>query len=102
MRRSKYHIGRLRIRAAAILAANFPEWDVQPEDISPATGRHRTDWRQDVYRWELFARLKRQDGRPNHPVVCGCWETLTEFVRRAVKEGCHVNSDREICSGKDA
>ena len=53
-----HHIGRLRIRAAKILNANFPEWDVQPEDIKPATGRWRTDWRMDVYRWELFAHTK--------------------------------------------
>lgn len=94
-----HHVGRLRIRAAEILAKNFPEWDVRPEDIKPATGSWRTDWRNDVYRWELFTRLK---SNPNNmPVVCGCWETLTEFVRLAAKTGCHVTRDSVIYPGKD-
>ena len=44
-RNGSRHVGKLRIRAAKILNANFPEWDVRPEDIKPATGRWRTDWR---------------------------------------------------------
>ena len=83
MRRDKHHIGRLRIRAAKILARQFPEWDVRPEDIVPATGSYRSDWRQDVYRWELFTRT-----RTGMPVVCGSWETLTTFVASAGKYGC--------------
>ncbi len=92
-RRNKYHVGRLRIRAAAILAKAFPEWDVRPEDIKPVTGRSRTDWRIDVYRWELFTRLKRRNSydRSELPVVCGCWLTLTKFVKEASKSGCHVS-----------
>ena len=109
MRRQPYkgrggsrHVGRLRERAAKILNDNFPDWDVRPEDIRPATGSWRTDWRSDVYRWELFSRLKRKNSYDGSdlPVVCGCWETLTEFVREASKTGCHVNPDREIYAGK--
>lgn len=97
-----HHIGRLRERAAQILQKQFPEWDVYPQDIHPATGRWRTDWRLDVYRWELFSQTKPSMVTGlSMPVVCGCWETLTKFVKRASKEGCHVNKDSEIYSGKE-
>lgn len=95
MRHRKHHIGRLRIRAAAILSAAFPEWDVRPEDIVPASGSYRTCIYHDVYRWELFTQTK-----TGLPVVCGSWETLTEFVRSAAKHGCHANKDSEIYSNK--
>lgn len=106
MRRRRYTqhtIGKLRIRAAKILNENFPEWDVRPEDIRPATGRWRSDFRMDVYRWELFSRLKQRSSydRSELPIVCGCWETLTEFVKEASKNGCHVTKDREIYAGKE-
>lgn len=101
MRRRKtygaHHVGRLRIRAAAILAKAFPEWDIYPEDISPARGAWRTDWRNDVYRWEVFTRLKqRARSGDAFPVVAGCWFTLTEFVRHAAKHGCHMTADNEL------
>ena len=86
MKRNKHHIGRLRIRAAAILARNFPDWDVRPEDIVPASGRCRSDPLMDVYRWELFARTK-----AGLTVVCGSWDTLTRFVRLAAKNGCSID-----------
>jgi hypothetical protein len=83
----------LRVRVAAILAAHFPEWHVEPGDIRPATGRWRTDWKLDVYRWELYACRRHPDGTPNRnmPVVAGCWETLTEFARLAGKYGCECS-----------
>jgi hypothetical protein len=81
----KHHIGRLRMRAAEILNAYFPAWEVRPEDIRPATGRWRSDVRCDVYRWELYARHRQF----NYPIVVGCWETLTLFCRLAAKYGCH-------------
>lgn len=92
MKRSKHHVGRLRIKAADILNRQFPNWDVRPEDISPATGRWRTDWRLDVYRWELTT----FDRAAKMPVVCGCWDTLTRFVKLASKYGCSINKDNEI------
>lgn len=95
------HVGRLRIRAAKILSENFPEWDVYPEDVIPATGSWRTDIRNDVYRWELFTRLKRRNSSDGSelPVVCGCWLSLTAFVKEAAKNGCHL-TDGEITVGK--
>jgi hypothetical protein len=51
-----------------------------------------------VYRWELFTRLK---SNPEFPIVCGCWDTLTDFVRKAAKTGCHVTKDDEIYDGPD-
>lgn len=89
MRRSAHHIGRVRIAAAKILTAGFG-FQVDPEDIKPATGSYRTDWRADVYRWELFAR------NGSLPVVCASWMTLTEFVKKAKRKGFHVNDDSEI------
>jgi hypothetical protein len=83
---NKYHIGRTRIRAAALISKHFPEWIVAPEDIKPATGRNRSDWRMDVFRWELFAYE-----RPGLPLVLGSMQTLTEFVRLAAKYGIHVD-----------
>jgi hypothetical protein len=82
-RRGANHVGRLRIRAAGILGRHFPGLDIRPEDIRPATGHWRTDCRADVYRWEVFCR-NRQYG---HPVILGCWQTLTEFVALAAKYG---------------
>lgn len=96
------HVGRTRRRAADILNKNFPDWDVRPEDIQPATGRWRTDWRLDVYRWELFSRLKQRNSYDGSelPVVCGSYERLKDFVKMATKYGCHVNDDREIYSSE--
>ena len=95
MRYRAHHIGRVRMRAAKILSVAFPNWDIRPEDISPALGRYRTDWREDCYRWELFTKTK-----TGLPVVCGCWLRLTDFVREAGKAGCHVTKDDEIYPGK--
>ncbi len=102
-RNGAQHVGRLRIRAAKILNDNFPDWDVRPEDIRPATGRWRTDFRMDVYRWELFSRLKRRNSHDGSelPVVCGCYDTLTNFVKEASVAGCHVTKHREINPGKE-
>ena len=74
------HIGRTRIAAAEILTKHFG-FLVEPEDIVPTTGAWRTDWRLDVYRWELFTH------KGSLPVIRGCWTTLTEFVRFAKKYG---------------
>ncbi len=80
---------KLRLKAVAILNAAFPEWDVRPEDISSTMGRWGSDPRFDVYRWELFTRLKRRNSHDGSelPVVAGCWDTLTEFVKQAGKDG---------------
>jgi hypothetical protein len=81
----------VRIQAAALIDKHFPDWKCQPEDISPATGSWRTNWKLDVYRWEMRV----YDGRFTH--VVGCWQTLTEFVRLAAKFGIGVNlKDDEI------
>lgn len=102
-RNGSRHIGKLRIKTAKILNDNFPDWDVRPEDIQPATGRWRTDWRMDVYRWELFSRLRQRNSHDGSelPVVCGCWDTLTVFVKEASKTGCHVTKDMEIYCGRE-
>lgn len=89
---SRREPGRLRIAAAEILSEGLGFY-VHPADIIPVRGAWKSD---DVWRWELNV-LKDQQGRPFH---CGCWETLTEFVRRARKEGFHVGKGGdEIWSG---
>lgn len=88
------HVGRTRIRAAKILSDALG-WEVFPEEIKPATGSWRTDWRLDVYRWELFTY---QNRNPKLPFIAGCWDTLTKFVKVASKVGCHVSMD-EIWTG---
>ena len=89
-----HHVGRLRVKAAEILRANFPDWDVRPEDVRPATGSYRTCIYHDVYRWELFTRTT-----AGLPVVVGCWDTLPRFVVEAGRRGCRC-SDGEIYVGK--
>jgi hypothetical protein len=89
-RRSQSHIGRTRIAAAKILTENLG-FEVRPEEISVATGRNRSDWRMDVYRWELFG-----TNSYGSPVVAGCWERLTDFVKIAKVRGCFITDDREI------
>lgn len=84
------HVGRVRIAAAKILNDAIPEISVKPENISPATGRHRTDWRQDVVRWEVFAYQKNS----NVPWVGQSWQRLTEFVNNA-KAGGVVTVDKD-------
>jgi hypothetical protein len=68
-----------------LIDKHFPDWKTQPEDISPATGAWRTNWRLDVYRWELYA----SNGK--FPVVLGCWQRLTDFVRFGKKYGIKVD-----------
>jgi hypothetical protein len=52
------------------------EWD----DLRPAKGAWRTNWRLDVYRWELYCQ---KDGQP---FVAGCWWTMTECVKAGAVE----------------
>ncbi len=88
------HVGRTRIEAAKLLTM-YTDLDVRPEDIKPATGRYRTDWRQDTYRWEVFTRTK-----SGMVWVGGSWQRLGDFVRECKREkACHYDSDCELYSG---
>mgnify|MGYP000924592008 CR=1 FL=1 len=89
-----HHIGRLR-RAAADILSRGVGFQIDPDDIKPATGSWRTRVENDVYRWELFTRDSR-----GMPIVAGCWFTLTDFVKHAKKEGWHFDRDGEIVPGK--
>ena len=83
------HIGRVRVAAAKIISDSLG-MDVLPEDIVPASGRYRTDWRMDTFRWEL----------QTPSAWAGCWETLTSFVKASRRlGGCHI-SGGEIWPGK--
>jgi len=88
------HVGRLRIAAAELLT-KYTDLDVRPEDIKPATGRHRNDWRQDVYRWEVFGRKK-----SGMLWVGGCWLRMGDFVKATKAAGCcHYDQGDEIHPG---
>lgn len=89
-----HHIGRVRIQAAEILTRGLG-FTVQPEDIVLPTGAWRTDWRLDVYRWELFTKNER-----GLPLIAGCWWTLTEFCKLSKTDGFHIHDD-EIYPGKE-
>jgi hypothetical protein len=52
------------------------EWD----DLRPAKGAWRSNWRLDTYRWELYCT---KDGQP---FVAGCWWTMTECVKAGAVE----------------
>ena len=69
------HIGRVRIRLAKIISRDLGI-DCKPEDLKPATGSYRTDWRQDVYRWEVFSKTK-----SGLPFVAGCWDSMSDCVK---------------------
>lgn len=76
MRYRKHHVGRTRIKLAALLNKCFPEWDVRPEHLEPASGSYRTNRLLDVYCWELFTYTK-----TGLPVVLGCFDTMTECLK---------------------
>lgn len=88
-RRRRSHVGRLRLEISKLLSEHFG-FDIPAEDISPVTGF----WlHEDVYRWEVFSR------RPGSelPIMLGCWETMTVFVRDAKRFGFVVdNATKEI------
>lgn len=89
------HVGRLRIKAAELLTAAFPQYDIKPEDIVPVTGH----WlKVDVYRWQVFAfrKDKKYTNGDRIPISLGCWYSLTSFVKDASKYGCTVNEHDEV------
>ena len=88
-------VGRLRRQAAEILSKALG-FQVDPADVRPATGSWRTNITLDVFRWELLTH-----NESGMPVVAGCWETLTDFVKEAREHGCHINKNREIECGKE-
>lgn len=91
-RNGSRHVGRLRIAAAKILTKGLG-FEVLPEHIQPATGRNRTDWRQDIYRFEVFT----YNGKM--PVVVGCYWTLASFIKDSGPDKtCHIY-DGELYPG---
>jgi len=58
----------------------------EPECLKPATGY----WlKADVYRWEVILKTG------HFKECCGCWYSMTEFLKLASKKGFHVD-DCEI------
>lgn len=97
------HVGRLRIAAAKILTKSLG-FEVHPDDIKPATGSWRTNWQLDVYRWELYTdKPSAVPGGNPMPLVAGCWESLTDFVRLCRADGgiCHLTKNCEIYPGAE-
>lgn len=90
-------MGRLREAVCDILVANFPDWFITPDMCHPAQGCWRSDITYDVFRWEVYAYLRKPDGscNMNSGVHVGCWDTMTSFVRECNKAGgkCHLSDD---------
>lgn len=74
----------MRERLARLLCAEG--FEVYPEDLRPAQGRERSDWRLDIQRWNGHGRVT--DGRyglaPGFGVQFDSWDTMTDCVRRGI------------------
>tara|TARA_R110000824_G_scaffold316000_1_gene503176 strand:+ start:172 stop:576 length:405 start_codon:yes stop_codon:yes gene_type:complete len=69
------HVGRTRIRLAAILT-EYLGYIVSPDELQPSGGRQRNNTTQhDGYAWELFAYGSGQ------PFVAGSFNTMTDCVK---------------------
>ncbi len=89
---------KLRERAAEILSAAFPDWDIAAEDIIPVSGFWK---RVDVYRWQAsFYRKSRYTNGDRIPMSIGCWDSLTEFVKLASKNGVTFDDDEIWANSK--
>lgn len=77
-------VGATRWRLAARLAE--VGLAAAPEDLRPAQGRERSDWRLDIHRWDGFATTT--DGR--YGLIAGAtvglssWDTMTACARQGV------------------
>lgn len=70
------HIGRTRTKLAQIISDSL-DIDCQPEDLMPATGRHKNNTCiYDSYAWEMFTATK-----TGIPIVYGSFDTMTECVK---------------------
>lgn len=82
--------GRVRVKLAALLQKNFPvsangltlTWE--PEQLYPATGRYRTDWRMDCARWEGFARHYRPDGTFWTVLTVHSYTPMSKLIKASV------------------
>lgn len=89
--------GRLRHAAAAVLSEFVGDY-VDPTDVKPASGWYRSSPYADVYRWEIH--LIQPSGGIRRWL--GCWQTLTEFVPLARKNGINVDWEGGIISAKES
>lgn len=74
---TRHHVGRVRVRLAALLAEQG--YDASPESLRPQQGAWRTDNRLDVCRWE--ATLTDREGRT---WLVQCWDTMSDCVHYGV------------------
>lgn len=75
--RTKHHVGRVRVRLAALLAARG--YTVAPEDLHPQSGAWRTDCRLDVCRWEATV-----TDASGVTWMVQCWDTMSACVRYGI------------------
>jgi hypothetical protein len=84
-----------------MLQKNFPRsggglaltWE--PEQLYPATGRYRSDWRMDCARWEGSARHYRPDGTFWTVLTVYSYTTMSELIKAAELE---ISKDGEVGS----
>lgn len=95
----KHEPGRVRRALAALLQKSFPDTSAglkltwEAEQVYPATGRYRTDWRLDCARWEAFARHYRDDGTYFNVWSVHSYATMTELIKCKALE---MSPDGEI------
>lgn len=87
MRRHRYDkhwVGRVRERLARRLAAEG--FAVNPSELYAAQGRERSDWHQDINRWNGFGETAddRHGLAPGTHVSFDSWDTMTACVRYGV------------------
>ena len=81
-RRTRLGQGRLAQRVMQILE----DAGYEPDCLRPAKGFWRTAM-ADVFSWEVHLKI---DGFVK---CCGCWQTMTQFVKLAGKYGFTVDDD---------
>ena len=81
-------IGRIRAALPDVLVKAFADKgltaEFEAEDLRPATGSWRTDFRLDVYRWEGQGRLFFPDDGIWLPITVDSYCTMTDCVRYGV------------------
>lgn len=70
-----------------------------PENLFPATGAYRTDWRQDCWRWEGFGHGLRDDGTTYPTWTVGGYTTMTDLIKPGTLT---IHEDGEVTNDKGA
>lgn len=89
-RRAKAGEGKLAQRLMQL----FEDAGYSPDCLQPAMGYWKHG-HQDVMSWEIHLKIN------GYVYPCGCWETMTNFMKKATKYGFHINEDHEIWANNE-